>query len=639
MYSRLLALSVAVVLFLGLSRLFISGLYADRLDGAGDWTFIVLQGLRFDGILLGLLLGPLLILKPLLHLGDQAARWGKRLLPTWAALATVFIVMVEGSTRAFIAEYGSRPNYLYVEYLRYPREVLSMLSGTHLLELIVLWCLAGILAFLVFRWLRRDPAWSLRLRPVTCAWLVPLALLVTVALVRSTLDHRPVNPSNAMFTDDSLVNQLPLNSPYSLLYAVYEHQRHDLDAPSPYGALEPDTIQRIVLREAGLPKGRAAVDRPIPTLHCQRATHRHKPPLNLVIILLESVGANHVGELGGKPLTPSLDALANEGLWLDRLYATGVRSARGIEAVIAGFTPTHLDPVVKLPNTQTGFFTLAQLLDQAGYSTQFIYGGESHFDNMRRFFLNNGFDEVIDENDYDDPVYMGGWGVSDEDLFTRAHDRFLAQGDEPFFSLVFTSSNHEPFDIPPDRVTLETGPDGPRETAIKYADFALGQFLDRARAAPYWDRTVFLVVADHSAHKWGGALVPVDRFRIPGVFIGDGIPARRVPGITSQIDLLPTALSLIGLDSRHPGIGRDLTLPEYRDGAGRAMMQFHQNQAYIQDDWIIVLQPDWKPRSFRLDEQGEWIWDNSAPSRLKNTALAHALWGPLVIRNNAYRLP
>ncbi|WP_431159405.1 sulfatase-like hydrolase/transferase, partial [Winogradskyella poriferorum] len=85
-------------------------------------------------------------------------------------------------------------------------------------------------------------------------------------------------------------------------------------------------------------------------------------PKNIVIILQESLGARFVGSLGGLPLTPNLDALADEGWYFESLYATGTRSVRGIEAVTTGFTPTPARSVVKLGKSQSGFFSLAELL-------------------------------------------------------------------------------------------------------------------------------------------------------------------------------------------------------------------------------------------------------------------------------------
>jgi len=186
-------------------------------------------------------------------------------------------------------------------------------------------------------------------------------------------------------------------------------------------------------------------------------------------------------------------------------------------------------------------------------------------------------------------------------------------------------------------VTPETGPDGPRETAIKYADYALGRFFDMARQSGYWENTVFLVIADHNSRVYGNQLVPVDRFHIPGVILGATIEPRRISGISSQIDMVPTLLSLIGVNSDHPAIGRDLTRPEYAAGAGRAMMQFNALQAYMEDDRVVVLQSDLEPRQFRRISASEMILETKTDPELERKALAYAHWGPMTIRRKAYR--
>jgi len=129
-----------------------------------------------------------------------------------------------------------------------------------------------------------------------------------------------------------------------------------------------------------------AKDADIPTLTTLHPSHQRDKPLNLVIILQESLGATFVKSLGGTPVTPNIERLKEQGIWFEQLYATGTRSVRGIEAVTAGFAPTPADSTVKLSKSQKNFFTLAALLEKRGYYTEFIYGGESHFDNMRSFF-------------------------------------------------------------------------------------------------------------------------------------------------------------------------------------------------------------------------------------------------------------
>ena len=177
-----------------------------------------------------------------------------------------------------------------------------------------------------------------------------------------------------------------------------------------------------------------------PSLHEQKASVRRDKPLNLVIILQESLGAQYVGSLGGRDLTPNIDRLGKEGWMFHRAYATGTRSVRGIEAVTAGFLPSVADAVVKLPRSQTGFFTLAQVLGKHGYQSRFVYGGEAHFDNMRAFFLGNGFNEVVDRPKFVNPVFEGSWGASDEDMFNQVDRLLRADGDKPVFTLAFSAT-------------------------------------------------------------------------------------------------------------------------------------------------------------------------------------------------------
>jgi phosphoglycerol transferase MdoB-like AlkP superfamily enzyme len=635
-FRRIATLSFAILLALTVSRLFLITVHWSRVSPTDGLWFILLQGVRFDLILLGMLFGPVFLLKPWFHGRSLPARVGRWIMPLYCGLATSLVFFVEAATHSFIAEFDNRPNYLFVEYLGHPREVFATLTGAHLAELIVFSAISVMLAWAIKRWLSGDPSWKRQTSLLFCLLASPVIVVVVALMIRSTLDHHPVNPSVAAFSQDSMVNQLPLNSPYSLLRAIYENSRDASDRQSRYGVMEDRDVLDVVLQEAGI--GPAdQLDPAVPTLHWQAASRPRQKPLNLVIILEESLGAEFVGSLGGKDLTPRIDQLADQGIWLERLYATGTRSVRGIEAIITGFTPTPRLGVIKLAETQDDFFTIASLLESQGYETSFMYGGSAHFDNMKRFFLNNGFQTIIDDKSFEQADWVGPWGVSDEDLFKRAHEEFSVAGEQPFFSLVFTSTHHKPFDIPENRVRPEPGPDGVRETAVKYADYALGRFLEMARDSDYWEDTVFLITADHNSRVYGDQLVPIERFHVPGAIIGGTIEPRTVPGITSHIDLLPTLLSLIGVSARHPAIGRDLTLPAHLDGAGRAIMQFYALQAYMEGESVVVLQPDLEPRFFVRDRANNTLSETLAMPELERKALAHALWGPMAIRQKSYR--
>jgi phosphoglycerol transferase MdoB-like AlkP superfamily enzyme len=279
------------------------------------------------------------------------------------------------------------------------------------------------------------------------------------------------------------------------------------------------------------------------------------------------------------------------------------------------------------------------LLKREGYTTSFLYGGEAHFDNMRRFFTGNGFQYVIDENDFNEPVFTGSWGVSDEDLFNRAHEYFESMDDQPFFSLIFTSSNHSPFEFPDGRFELHDAKKATVHNAVKYADWALGDFFDKARESAYWQNTVFLVVADHNSRVRGASLVPIQRFHIPGFFLGGSIQPEIISTVASQIDLIPTALSLIGMSADTPTIGRDLTLPEQRTRPGRAIMQYHSSQAYMENDRVIVFQRGVPGAQYRWDSS-QLIEATEAENdpALMDRALAHSLWPQLAYPAGNYRL-
>lgn len=641
-FQRPLIIAIWFMAALTLSRLLLVFLHSERVLVTEGLHIVIGQGLRFDLILLGLIFALPMVLLPWLHLTALSRRIAAWLIPAFLAISIALAFFVEAASAPFIRQFDTRPNFIFVEYLAYPREVLATVSGMYLYLFIGVSLATLALAWALFRWFRKDPA---RDEPVSigyCLLLTPLLLILFVGMIRSTLGHRPVNPSVAAFSSDSMVNTLPLSSPYLVLYSIYEKRRAADGLDFRYGQLPDDEMVKMIWEEMGI-KGYQLIDPELPSLREHRATTPRNPPLNLVMIVLESVGAEHVSALNGRNLMPELASLADQGIWFDRLYATGMRSARGLEALVSGFTPSMAPAALKMPTAQRDFFTLAEFLRRQGYATSFIYGGESHFDNMRGFFLGNGFETVIDENDYPDPAYSGSWGVSDEDLFNRAHAE-LSNAKAPFFSLIFTSSNHEPFDIPAGRVSPEddipgTGEPPGRATAIKYSDWALGRFLEQARQSDYWENTVFLVVADHSPRAWGGYLVPTEKFRIPGVILGDTIEPRRITGITSQIDLLPTLLSLLGTSGPSPAIGRDLTREPWTNGSNRAMMQFHGLQAYIEGDGAVILQADRKPLSFHIDAEGQLEPDPDMSKLVRRRALAYAKWGPYLFQTGTYTLP
>ncbi|MEI6128349.1 MAG: sulfatase-like hydrolase/transferase, partial [Pseudomonadota bacterium] len=253
-------------------------------------------------------------------------------------MAGIFFFM-EIATFPFMAEFDTRPDRLFLEHMVQVREVFGMIFKGYSVSLLIGVGGALLLGWLVFRFFNK-----LFSNNFSCSFIKRMALLIIAAPllllgIRSNASGRPANISTAAFSKSHLVNQLGINSTYSLGYAYYQQEKHNEKAEVSYGKMDIEEILRRVRASSSL-SAQACNNPDIPLLHSQESKIKTSRPLNLVIVLEESIGAEHVGCLGGLPLTPNLDRLSKEGLLLTQLYATGTRTVRGIEAILSGFLPT-----------------------------------------------------------------------------------------------------------------------------------------------------------------------------------------------------------------------------------------------------------------------------------------------------------
>jgi phosphoglycerol transferase MdoB-like AlkP superfamily enzyme len=281
--------------------------------------------------------------------------------------------------------------------------------------------------------------------------------------------------------------------------------------------------------------------------------------LNVVVLVEESLGAGWVGAYGDtRGLTPEFDRLARDGLLFTRAYATGTRTVCGLEAISASLPPIPSESVVKREGN-ADIATWAKVMNRAGYHSSFLYGGFGAFDNMNAYFGANGF-VVSDRTDIPNPRFANIWGVSDEDLMHHAIGYFDARAkeDQPFFSMVMSTSNHKPFTFP-EGVPGVPARGGRRPAGVRYADHAIGQFMREAATRPWFADTIFVIVADHDARVYGRADLPLNTYEIPLLIYA---PAHIQPGQidtpTSQIDVAPTVLGLLGFGYEAPFFGQDV---------------------------------------------------------------------------------
>lgn len=635
-----------IILF-SLSRLLLSAIYATEVSSVDGVLWLFPVGVRMDIMILSALCAipaTLLLLLPNANPNSLASpymaflqRFSRVFIAALLGIASLALLYFEAVTYTFMAVYKARPNHLFVEYMAHPDTVVDILITSYKLELVL-----GLLLILGGSWWITRLSYTLSVLAKPWPYwkrllALPLIILLLILGARSSLSDSPANLGAAAFSEDSLVNELALNSSYAVAYATYNFFNQQQNLQSRYGKMSRDEIIRRVRAQMNLPL--SAFDDPqIPLAHTQVAHNPQTTPRNLVVILAESLSAEFIGSLGGLPLSPRFDTLAKQGTLLTNLLATGKRTNRGVESVITGALPIPLTSAIKLRLAQSNFFTLPQLLKTHGYRTSFLYGGDANFDNMRRFLSYNGVDQFIEGRDIEKPLYRNHWGISDSDIFNAANLFFRqqAKSGQPFASILLTLSNHEPFDFPEGGFELYEQPAFTQNNVAKYADHALGEFFEQARKENYFSNTIFLIVADHGVEIRARGLIPAAKYHIPALILGPDIAAQRIDTLASQIDLPPTVLGLLGITTRHPMPGRDL-LAQPADALGRAIYHLGSTYAYQIEDQVLIQTPNRPARQYTL-QQGH-LTPTPLDPELAKDALAHLLLPDLLHQEQRYRLP
>jgi phosphoglycerol transferase MdoB-like AlkP superfamily enzyme len=572
------------IFFIGRLSLFIWQF--DRFSQVNEsyWLSFI-YGLRMDTILALALLFPILFL---LTLSPKfISKLVDKLIAYYYLIILMLVVYVESATFPFFAQYDVRPNYMFVEYLEHIQEVSAMLIADYKLALLFTFVAMFVVANSYLKNIKGRFLPSFELSYVKRIVLLLPLLLIFVIGIRSSFGHRPANISDALYSSSRVLNEITKNSLYSIFYAIYSN-KHESKI-NRYGSMSIDDAIKKVKQRLNIQSDHSdyIFNRIVKT------NFPRQKPKNLVIFIQESVGAQFAESVGGEAgIMPNFNKLSKEGLLFTDAYSNGTRSIRGLAGLVAGNFSVPGKGVLKRNKSQQNFFTMASLLKTHHYETVFLYGGESRFDNMKSWFSGNGFDRIIEQIDFIDPQYVGSWGVSDEDLVVRSNQEFRRyhKNNQKFAAVMFSTSNHAPFDYPEDKIELiKDIPVKSVKNAIKYADYAIGKFIELARQEDYYKDTIFVIVADHDVRVSGDDLVPVNSFHIPALILGDGVIPEKYEKIATQPDILATSLDLIGINKlSHPIQGHSIFSDKKQN---IALMQFNDNYALRQDNKVAVIRP------------------------------------------------
>lgn len=502
-----------------------------------------LAGTLWHGLRLDLSGAAYLSLIPFLLVAGSVAgrltRWAARLLLGYTLLATAALSLLAAADLEVFRAWGRRIDAAVVQYFTSPREIwASAGGGSPWLLLAIFGALSigfGRLAWRLFR-----PRFG-SLAPARAASALPLlfSAMLLVIPARGGIQQIPINQSSAYFSTEPFANQAALNAGWNFFDTWLKRlDRRD----NPYRVMPADSAAGLV---APTPAGPAAASPLRPGV---------RRPLNLLLIVWEGLTARAVPALGGVPgATPEFDRLAAEGLLFRRFYAAGDRTEKGLAALLSAAPTVPNASILMVPSKAATLPTLPGDLGQAGYATAFYYGGELGFANLRSFVLHGRYQKILGKEDFPAARETSKWGAHD----AVVAERVLADlhgAREPFFITWLTLSSHEPFDVPgPVRVPGEDG-ESRFLNSLAYTDHVVGEFLRRAAAEPWWERTLVIIVADHSkklertdaAVPWKSAAA---WYQVPMLWTGGALKegGGSFDALASQLDLAPTLLELLGI--------------------------------------------------------------------------------------------
>ncbi len=626
---RPVAYGGALLLFLAAVTRLALALRPDvAVGGPGDWLQVFARGLVFD-----LAAAAYVLFLPLAWLAlvpNAVARWrAHRALVVFgfAAFAFGFLVLPV-SEWLFWDEFAARFNFIAVDYLIYTQEVLGNIWESYPVG----WMLIGlaVLAALVTLPLAKG-IWHASGEPV--GWRARGAALAAAVLALAA-SIAFVDEGAKAFSKNDAANELAGDGLYDFFAA---NRRNDLDFERYYATVTPATALATV--RAGFPHAQWTQPERGGTERLVEPLEEGERRLNVVLVSVESLGAEYLGAYGDtRGLTPNLDRLAGQSLWFSRVYATGNRTVRGMEALSLALPPTPGESIVRRPNNGL-LFSLGSVLEDKDYAVLFAYGGYGYFDNMNAFFDSNDY-RVVDRNSIpsDKVEFENVWGVADEHLFDQVIREIDAEKsahpDRPVFVHVMTTSNHRPYTYPPGRIDIPTP--GGRLGGVKYSDYAIGRFLDQARAKPWFRDTLFVLTADHGANARGTLSIPIDKYLIPVmVYAPAHVAPRRVDRLMSQIDIAPTLLGLLHMRYYSKFFGRDvLASPPETD---RAFVANYETLGYLKGDRLVVLHPKRKVEEFVVAREGAALTRVAQPDAgLQTEAISYYQLASELYRGGGY---
>ena len=541
-------------------------LYNEAFDKGASWTDVwqvMEHGASLDATMTGYLTA-LPFLCVLISIWVNRVPWRKVLLPYYVVAAFLLVV-------TFVVDMGLYPFWGFkldasiFLYLDSPKQAFASVSmGFILVRLVLMLVLIAALTWGLFK---LTPAqWEQPMRRWRGTGLTVLLGGLLFVVIRGGITESTANVGQVYYSNDPFLNHSAVNPTFSLLSSMSKSK----DFSSEFNYFKED--KRAALFEGLYPVTDG--DSVTTVLKTNRP--------NILLVLMEGFGGAFVEPLGGiEGVSPNLNALAEEGVFFNQCYANSFRTDRGTVCALSGYLGLPTASVMKIPSKSRTLPAISEELVKVGYRTDFLYGGDINFTNMKSYLLSKGYQHLTADKDFSlKEQTSNAWGVNDDITFHYLLNELKQRnGKEPWFTTFLTLSSHEPFEVPGHRF------DDKILNSFAYTDECIGKFIGELKQTPVWDNLLVIFVPDHGFRYPREVTDRGGEFsHIPLIWAGGAVKEPKVfSKIMNQTDLAATLLGQLGLDhsmfnfSRNV-LGSDYTYPfafhcwsngfAYRDQSG-----------------------------------------------------------------------
>ena len=514
--------------------------------GIGQWLSVMWHGAGLDATTAGYLtIVPFLL--TVASVWFRHMQFRRILLPYYIFVAIITSLIFVADTSLF-PFWESKLDATVFVYIDSPKNAMASVSTVYVVWRVVM--IAALAAFISFLLTLLTPRQLPKINMIGSQMIASVCALpvagVLFVVIRGGIHVSTANVGDAYFCNDQFLNLSAVNPAFNLFASTERQTVRYEDEFNFY-----DEARRAQLMQGLYPKTDTATT---PVLNTRRP--------NILVIFMEGFGATMIERLGGEPgVAPNLERLADEGIFFSRIFANSFRTDRGTVCAFSGFPGLPTLSIMKVASLCQTMPCIARSLAKAGYTTDFLYGGDINFTNMQGYLRSGGFEKLTSQDDFAvSDRQMSKWGVRDDLTFERLYQMLSTRKQQkPWFTAFLTLSSHEPFKVPFHKFADD------HFNSFAYTDDCIGKFIDRFRRTPQWKNTLVILLPDHGIPypKKGERFAPRN-FRIPMIWTGGAVKApMTVEKIMNQTDLAATLLAQLGISHADYDYSRNVLSADY----------------------------------------------------------------------------